>query len=233
MSNTSNEMANRGSKLCMQICVNNLTDDIFRGRIIRKSRKHLLDDKIGHGKITWISPLATENFEEYQLNNNLPVEKKKLLKLENVDFNFWPKGVQSPQWDAIGVAEDSFLILVEAKGHTSEFKGPGCKANVDKPNRPIIKETITQILGDDEVWMGKYYQTANRIVFLKKLLQAGVKVLLVYLCFINDFSNESEPQSTWDQYIKNMNNQHPLPPDTIEGSYIKHIYLDIWQDKGV
>jgi hypothetical protein len=84
--------------------------------------------------------------------------------------------VRSPQWDAIGIAEDSTLILVEAKAHTSEFKGSGCQAKADGPNRSKIKKTITQFLGNDKVWMGKYYQTANRIVILKKLLEAGVKV---------------------------------------------------------
>jgi hypothetical protein len=53
MSNLAEELANRGSKLCMQISVNNLNDDYSKDKktIARKNRKHLLDDLIGLGEI--------------------------------------------------------------------------------------------------------------------------------------------------------------------------------------
>jgi len=56
MSNLAEELANRGSKLCMQICVNNTEDDFAKDKktISRKSRKHLLDDLIGLGEIKWL-----------------------------------------------------------------------------------------------------------------------------------------------------------------------------------
>ena len=55
MSNTKDEFAWHGSKLCLQLCVNN------------SRKKEILDSLIGLGEIKWYSPLATENFKEYHL----------------------------------------------------------------------------------------------------------------------------------------------------------------------
>lgn len=68
MGNLADELANRGSKLCMQICVNNVEDDYNKNKqkIVRKSRKHLMDDLIGHGDNKWLSPLASDSFKDSQ-----------------------------------------------------------------------------------------------------------------------------------------------------------------------
>ena len=128
MGNLADELANRGSKLCMQICVNNVEDDYNKNKqkIVRKSRKHLMDDLIGHGDIKWLSPLASDSFKEYQLEdiaNKFPNE----TQLEEMDWSFW-KASRKPQWDAVGIAEDNTLIIVEAKAHTSEIEGRGSQA---------------------------------------------------------------------------------------------------------
>ena len=226
MSNTSNQMGNRGSKLCMQICVNNVQDDIQKGKIVRKSRKHLLDDLIGKGSITWFSPLSKENFKEYKLKDiakNYPKE----TGLNNMEFK---SKIQS-QWDAVGVAEDGTLILVEAKAHTKEIKS---SYKGTPKSRIQIKQEIEEVMGTDPVWMDGYYQTANRIFSLSKLKQYFGEerdVLLVFLNFINDVSYKPEPKEMWDKFLQNMKKEHPLPTSLSDS--IKYIYMDIWKDKGV
>lgn len=149
MSNTVDEMANRGSKLCMQICVNNIIDDKdSKGqRITRKSRKHLLDDLICLGDIQWLTPIASNNFKEFQISemiksNNIP---ESLLGLNDMLWYYWPS--RQPQWDAIGIAPDSPLILVEAKAHKKEVES-SIKATSNK-SIELITQSINELLGDN------------------------------------------------------------------------------------
>jgi hypothetical protein len=229
MSNLKDELANRGSKLCTQIAVNNTVDEINNKtrNISRKSRKHLLDDKIGLGEIQWLSPLTSDNYKEYQLNeiaNKIPHHK-----LREVDWSFWPKN--QPKWDAIGISPDDTLIMVEAKAHVNEFVSDKCRAT--KPHsRDIIEENIKDILGHNPVWMNKYYQTANRMVFVNKLHNLGIKVLLVYLCFVNDVSHIPEDKETvWDVKVNAMYKNHPIP-DNLASLY-KYVFVDLWRERGV
>lgn len=229
MANLSEELASRGSKLCMQICVNNIEDDVYKGIVSRKSRKHLLDDKIGLGDIKWISPLTEEKYREYQLNQ-LSKNNSELTGLANMDWSFWPS--RQPQWDAIGIAPDSTLILVEAKAHTSEIEGKGTGAKGESLLQ--IQKEIESVMGNDPIWMKDYYQTANRILFLSKVKKhygEKRKVLLVFLNFINDVTLTPESIDTWEDYIDKMKSDHNLPKEL--SSFIKYIYMDIWNDKGI
>ena len=232
MGNLANEMANRGSKLCTQICVNNIEDDFDNktGKIVRKSRKHLLDDLLGHGNINWLSPLASDSFKEYYLET---IAKKfpKETGLENMDWSFW-KATRKPQWDAVGIGEDDTLIIVEAKAHTSEIEGRGSNAKGDSYLQK--KEQIENIMGKDPIWMKEYYQTANRILYLSKLKEyygSNRNVVLVFLNFINDVSYIPESKEVWNEYLKKMKQNHPIPDSMIDS--IKYIFMDIWKDKGV
>lgn len=118
MSNLSDELANRGSKLCMQICVNNIEDDYNREKqLVRKSRKHLLDDLIGLGNIQWLSPLTSDSYREYHLES-LMKKYPNEINMNGMDWSFW-KSNQKPQWDAIGVAPDS---TPEAEGTIIGYK---------------------------------------------------------------------------------------------------------------
>lgn len=231
MGNLANEMANRGSKLCMQICVNNIEDDVDRNnRVVRLSRKHLLDKKIGHGEINWISPLAEELFVEYELAK-LPLEKVAALGLQGVSWNFWPNRGKTPQWDAIGISEDGTLVLVEAKAHISEIERTHCTA-VSPESIEIIRKRIRDVMGDDEIWFKGYYQTANRLVHLNHLCKSGKKVLFVYLIFVNDVSMpKSESQTEWEAYLDAFEKKHPKP-DHLK-PYMKTVFVDLWKETGL
>jgi len=227
MSNLAEELANRGSKLCMHISVNNTDDDVDprTGRVVRKSRKHLLDDKIGLGSIKWLSPLTSESYKEYKLEEIS--QKYPDLNLERLD---WKRlGIIKSQWDAIGLSPDGTLVIVEAKAHVKELESGGCGAG--EKNKARIAALVGQVMGDDPVWMGKYYQTANRYVYLDALLKADIKARLVYLYFINDVSYQPEPRETWDLYFKTEFNPHKTPAKIDE--FVSHVYVDIWKDKGI
>lgn len=232
MPNLTNELASRGSKLCMQIAVNNLEDDYKRDNITisRKSRKHLLDDLIGLGEIKWLFPLTADGYKEYQLNDISKLFPDETA-LENMDWSFWPSERQ-PQWDAVGYAPDSTLILIEAKAHTSEIEGSGTKAR--EKSKRIIHNEIISVMGDDEAWINKYYQTANRILFLKKIKDHygnNRNVLLVFLNFVNDVTYIPQDLSEWEEYINKMKSDYIFPK--LLEPYIKYVYMDIWGDKGV
>jgi hypothetical protein len=227
MSNLAEELANRGSKLCMQISVNNTDDDVDprTGRVVRKSRKHLLDDKIGLGSIKWLSPLTSESYKEYKLEEIS--QKYPELNLERLD---WKRlGIIKSQWDAIGVSPDGTLIIVEAKAHTRELEKTRCGAS--EKNKQKISALVSQVMGDNPVWMDGFYQTANRYVYLDALLKAGIKARLVYLYFINDVSYRPESEEAWNQFFKTKFNLPPVPTN-LEG-FVSHIYIDLWKDKGI
>lgn len=230
MGNLAEEIASRGSKLCMQICVNNTEDDIIGKKVVRKSRKHLLDNLLGYEDINWLSPRTLDNYKEYQLEDiaeKFPSE----TGLSDMDWSFW-NSKRKPQWDAIGVAEDGTLIIVEAKAHISEIESSGSQARGDSLNQ--IKQEIEKVLGSDPVWLGKYYQTANRILYLSKLKQyygKKRKVILVFLNFINDVTYKPEPEELWRSYLSDMKEKHPLPSSL--SSSIKYVFMDLWKDSGI
>lgn len=206
MSNTSLGLAEKGSHRWMQEVID---DSKYRQE---------LEDSLKLGKIDWISPIKNEDFKEYTLNSkSLPL---KILKLNNFDkciFDYWP--TRQSQWDAIGI-KDNTLILVEAKAHTSEIKSnkdtdEENMTNAQKNNLNKIEESIAKVMGSYglfsvplENWLKVNYQIANRLVFLNYLRNAGVKVKLVFLNFINDYTNIEEPRKKfeehYDEIIGNM-----------------------------
>lgn len=211
MSNTTTEFAWHGSKLCMQLCVNN------------SRKKKQLDSLIGLGEVKWYSPLATENFKEYEL----PGFFKEHSEMFSPKIN-WPKLPKIKcHWDAIGVAPDGTLILVEAKAHQGELE-KGCMAK-DPRSISIIRERVYATMGgNDEAWMNTYYQIANRYVYLDQLNAAGIKTVLVYLYFVNDVTHGNESRESWDEYLAKMRLEHPTP-QRLE-PFVKHIFFDVWKE---
>jgi hypothetical protein len=243
MSNLTNELANRGSKLCMQICVNNLADDQNRqGNIVRLSRKNLLDIKIGLGNISWISPLSSESFIEYEMKN-LPKKHLIELGLDTINWNdVWPSRRQ-PQWDAIGIAPDGTLIIVEAKAHINEIMSRTKLSSTSisaRYNRilNVLGESLKKDISGQDLWLTKYYQIANRFCFLdglKNFLGNRRSVLLVFLYFINDCTHIPTTQEQFQYHIQyNLHNEVNIPNTRFElNTDYKIIYYDIWNDRGI
>lgn len=189
MSNTSKGMATKGSKYMMQMATSPL-------------QKHIIDAKIGE-ELLWLSPVAENDYEEYQLS-----EKNVLdflgIKSDKNSFAFWPS--RQPQWDGIAIGKSTgTLYLVEAKSHLSETK-TDCSAS-SECSQKIIFATFCKVASDiyhihDEStiqsqWMKNNYQLANRLVFLQKMKELSSNaqfyenVKLILLNFVND--------STWEE----------------------------------
>lgn len=244
MGNLDDQLANRGSKLLMQIAVNNIEDDFFdksRTKLSRLSRKHLLDKMIGRGNITWISPLEENHFKEYELSK-LPETLKEKLDLQNINWkNVWPSSRQS-QWDAIGIGEDNTLVLVEAKAHIGEIES---STNLENSSITERYKRIEEVLGKslindnsgNDYWLTKYYQIANRFAFLdglKTYYGNKRKVLLVFLYFVNDFSLKPTSKEEYEKYINDTLLKRVSIPDKFKiGEDYKILYFDLWKDKGI
>lgn len=189
MSNTSKGPASKGSKLMMQMAASPL-------------QKHIIDKKIGE-ELLWLSPIAQNDYEEYQLSEDEVINFLG-LNTGKADFKFWPS--RQPQWDGIAVGKDTAtLYLIEAKSHLKETI-TDCSATSDDSKKLIsntIKEIADQVykVSDENIiedhWMRNNYQLANRLVFLQKMKELSSKaqfyenVKLILLNFVND--------PTWDE----------------------------------
>lgn len=192
MSNTSIGDASKGSKLAMQ-------------RLSRQENTHAIEKILGD-KLEWISPLQSNYFREYSMNNPILLQLlgiSQSLKRKYFD-GFWPS--RQPQWDGIAIGAERTLYLFEAKSHFSEIT-PGKKGN--PVNNRIKYDSIMDIalkLFDikntqeyRETWCTTYYQISNRIVFQQRLLEISQSarvsysdVKMIFLNFLNDRTWEAE-----------------------------------------
>lgn len=214
-SNTSKGRAEKGSKFWMQMVVNTLLKEKF-------------DEAIGN-KLTWISPLKGEKAEylEYELRHKeISEELFGLTKEESEKFyDFWP--YRQPQWDGIAVSEDgSTLYLVEAKAHTKEMDSkmsatsPESKAKIINSMEEIFMKHYLK--GSFSAWKEEYYQLGNRLTFLHKLQEKGLKfknVKLILLNFVDDYTYRPTSIEEWHEHcekvFKRMTGDKNPPEDVI------------------
>jgi len=106
---------------------------------------------------------------------------------------FWPS--RGPHWDALARLSPASggspgALLVEAKSYPEEMAGGGSKAGATSRARIARALSATQeVLGmpvDPERWMGRFYQFANRISYLRWLRGHGVDAWLVHLLLTDD-----------------------------------------------
>ena len=134
--------------------------------------------------IDWRSPRAEDDHAEYRDGKFLDVLG--LAPLKGDLKAFWPS--KGPQWDALGVASDGKVILVEAKAHASEMTstcGAGTKS------REVIERALEAAkarygANSEADWSVGYYQYANRLAHLQFLRERGVDAHLVFVYFLND-----------------------------------------------
>ncbi len=142
-------------------------------------------------EITWVSPLAQDNYQEYRDAEFLAALG--LSEFGEVLSRFWPTG--GPCWDALGLVTSSDsgrpdVILVEAKSHIPEVYGTGCQAG--KRSRKLIEHSLAAAkrwcgASQDADWTGALYQSANRLAhlyFLREVLKRRAWLINVY--FLND-----------------------------------------------
>jgi len=156
----------------------------------------------------WVSPLARDNYTEYQDKQFLEVIGFPQLSSKLADF--WPSG--GPVWDALATVEGKDggqgVVLLEAKSHVLELGNPSyaCKASGKSLERirsslATVKKVLGVKLGAD--WMGEFYQYANRLAHLYFLNVTGqVPTWMVFLYFVGDL--EQNGPSTIAQWMDSL-----------------------------
>jgi len=137
-------------------------------------------------KITWLSPIADDEYAEYQDQAFLDLLGIKLPKVSLSDF--WPS--RGPVWDGLGKSETEKVFLVEAKSHIFEVLSPKTGAGV-KSLRKIKKSlngTKSFLNSNSEHdWASTFYQYTNRLAHLYLLRELNdVSAYLIFVYFLND-----------------------------------------------
>lgn len=202
MSNTTMKHGEKGSKYWVDILVN------FKGGKLINTELYSHDKTLKD--IEWLSPLASENYKEYKLNETKIEDLlNTILNVNNSAFDFWPSN--QPQWDAIGKSGNT-IILVEAKGHIKETKTKISASSQESIELIIksFKETMKDLSIPNiniDVWLNEYYQLANRITFLHKLNNNSMlnyNFKLVLLNIVNDYTHKPTTAEQWDEHYEEV-----------------------------
>ena len=169
--------------------------------------------------ITWLSPLASDEFAEYRDAGFLKLIGEQ--RLAPALKEFWP--ARGPQWDALGKTSRGDVLLVEAKAHIAEMCSPGTAAS---PGSLLqIEETLDKVaqhVGANPAraaWTKFFYQIANRIAHLHFLKRNGVSAWLVFVNFLGDkeMGGPTTPEA-WEAayqvafHVMGLRKDHPLAP---------------------
>ena len=178
------------------------------------------------GTIDWLSPRADDDFAEYRDGAFL-----RLLGLDHLSdhlCDFWPR--RGPQWDALGRAGNS-VILVEAKAHIAEFfSAPTMAGNTSRQrihsSLERCKERIKAAPGSD--WQVHFYQYANRLAHLVWLRDLGVDAHLVFVGFLGDteMNGPTSPEA-WQATFQTADHVLGIPLRHPYRRFIHHLTPDI------
>ncbi|MCL4187705.1 MAG: hypothetical protein KJZ85_08860 [Rhodobacteraceae bacterium] len=176
--------------------------------------------------ITWLSPLAEDDFAEYR--DGAFLDRLGLDALKPGLARFWP--ARGPQWDALGRA-GSACILLEAKAHVREFLSPPTAAR--GTSRSTIESALRQVrdhLGVSAAtdWSETFFQVTNRLAHLWWLQTQGVEAHLVFASFLGDaeMGGPDHPE-TWQaafraaEYALGLKARHALAP------FVHHVWPDV------
>ena len=177
--------------------------------------------------ITWLSPLAEDEYAEYQDQGFLDLLNIKLTKVSLSDF--WP--ARGPVWDGLGRSETGKVFLVEAKSHISEVLSSKTGAGVKSLSK--IKKSLNETKSflnstSEHDWTSTFYQYTNRLAHLYLLRTLNkIPAYLVFVYFVND-EEMNGPQSIdeWPGAIKLLHSflgigRHKL------SKYIADIFIDV------
>ncbi len=210
-----NGSAHKGSQLHLQNLVNRYTD--LLNCLLLSASPSLRKYVAAHPD--WVSPLETEEFREYR--DAAFLKKVGLPQLVDELASFWPAG--GPAWDGlatvVGKNGGKGVILLEAKSHAAELRGPGSQASDPSRHRIIrsleaVKEYLGVPRGAD--WVSSpYYQYANRLAHLYFLHElAQVPTWLVFLYFVNDVEqNGPRTVAEWEPVLAEIKSSLQLPID--------------------
>ena len=156
--------------------------------------------------IRWVSPLAADDYCEYRDKEFLEIIGAGHLAPKLREF--WPRG--GPCWDALARLDGGGCVLVEAKSHFPDLYGKGCGASGGSLS--LIQSSLGRTkewlgMNPDADWLGRLYQSANRLAFLYFLRQIGkVDAYLANVYFTGDRHSPTTRQE-WDTGIRAVSDQ--------------------------
>jgi hypothetical protein len=212
----------KGSQLQTQIYVNRRADELDAA--IRDELSTLRDDT----KLTWVSPVADRAYAEYQ---DLDFLRAAGLEAHAASLgDFWP--AHGPVWDALAIVESGGerpgVLLAEGKSYPGELFGGGCKAT--EPARSKIAKAITRtqrwagIEEEPQRWMGRLYQTGNRLAHLYWLREiVGVRAWMIHFLFVND-PHGPTTREEWTDAMEAANEELGLSEVVVP--HVGHVLLD-------
>ena len=162
--------------------------------------------QLDESAIRWVSPLATDSYCEYRDEEFLGIIGGVHLTPKLAEF--WPRS--GPCWDALARLDGGGCVLVEAKSHVAEVYGNGCGAS--GRSLPLIQSSLAQTkewlgVSADIDWLGRLYQSANRLAYLYFLREIGkVDAFLANVYFTGDPHSPTTRQE-WDTGIKTVGEQ--------------------------
>lgn len=190
-----------GSQRQIQTYVNERTAELSRA-----VADALQPNKLVALAIRWVSPLAADKYSEYRDAEFLGILGAGHLAPKLREF--WPP--RGPCWDAVARLDGGGCVIAEAKSHISEVYGNGCAAS--GRSLSLIKSSIArtkECLGvrTDADWLGRLYQSANRLAYLHFLREiAGIDAFLVNVYFTGD-PHSATTRKDWDDGIRLFNDQ--------------------------
>ncbi len=206
--------ATKGSQLHLQNLVNDYPE--YLNCLILSNSPSLRTYAAKHPK--WVSPLAPDDYTEYQDRQFL--EAIGFLKLSNKLADFWPQG--GPVWDALATVEGKSgsqgVILLEAKSHILELPNPSYACKAAGKSLEKIKKSLTTVKRELKVkrkidWLGDYYQYANRLAHVYFLTIVGqVPTWMVFLYFVGDVKQKGPSTVVeWTASLDKMREAIGLP----------------------
>jgi hypothetical protein len=116
-------------------------------------------------RISWLSPIAPDEYAEY-----FDEEFLTRLDINNLKVPlsaFWPRS--GPRWDGLAKTDSGKLIFVEAKAHIGEVISYGSGAGAEsltKISAALASAKKAFDATDDAPWGTPFYQYANRLAHL-------------------------------------------------------------------
>lgn len=227
MSRVQQKPAQRGSQKWIQFMVSQRQDVL--GHALQQAG--LLD---AQENVTWLSPLASDEYAEYRDQDFLDRLGVSLPKRSL--SSFWPRG--GPQWDGLGKTSSGKLVLVEAKAHIREICSPPSQARA--ASLQLIQSSLNEVkdgLGicNEVDWAGTFYQYANRLAHLYLLRELNdLPAYLVFLNFFND-TDMSGPihAEEWHGAITLLENYLGIPRRHKLSNNVIHISLDVLKSRSL
>ena len=132
--------------------------------------------------ITWLSPLASDDYAEYYDESFL-----KLLGISDLKVplgKFWPRS--GPRWDALARTRSGRVLLVEAKAYIEE--GVDYRSHAESASLRLIRKSLAAAKSGfrasaNASWESPFYQYANRLAhlyFLNALNQQRAHLLFLH-----------------------------------------------------